>query len=345
MRTTRLLALLGVLALGATAAGAQPPATPRPAATLTPEDYAAIYQLYARYAFALDKAVDNGQMWANLFTRDGVFVDANGTSVAGRAKLAKYVWDRATRGPFRLITYLSSIVIEPAPGGATARAYYLTMNVASGQQPTSLVPGGSFFDTLARTPEGWRFRHKVLVAPDGPAPAAPAANPSAAAPATPRPAAARAPLTAQDYADIEQLSARYAFGNDTGADNGYMLAGSFTPDGYFLATVPRALNGHKELAAASLEASAGMGPFNTRHWTWNVLIDPAPWGGATGRAYVEVTIAKGPGQTGSIDNGGSYLDTYAKTPNGWRFTQRHPVLDWRRPVVVQAPPTPPAPRP
>jgi hypothetical protein len=337
MRKAGILAVLGMGLFCATLGAA--PAAPRSSAkALTPDDYAAIYQLYARSAFALDKAVDNGQMWAGLFTPDGVFVDANGSTVTGRAKLAKYVWDRATRGPFRLITYLSSIVIEASPTGATARAYYLTMNVASGQQPQSLMPGGSFFDVLVRTPDGWRFKHKTLVAPDAPAPAAaPASDTTATPAAAPRRSAKPAALTAQDYADIEQLSARYAFGNDTGAEDGYLLANAFTPDGYFLATVPRALNGRKELAAASVEASAGLGPFNTRHWTWNVLIEPAPWGGATGRAYVEVTIAKGPGQTGSIDNGGSYLDTYAKTAGGWRFTQRHPVLDWRRPVVVQAP--------
>lgn len=330
---------------GATLVQAQPKSPTPPASALTAADYAAIYQLYARYAFSLDKVVDNGQMWASLFTPDGVFVDKDGTTVSGRVNLAKFAWDKATRGPFRLITYISSVMIEPSVDGATASAYYLTMNVGVGQQPMSLVPGGIFFDTLVKTGDGWRFKHKTLVAPDGTAPQPAASASKATVPAAtalrslPR---ATAPLTAQDFADIEQLSARYAFGNDSGADNGYMLASAFTADGFFASTVTQQLRGPEQLAAAGMQASAGMGPYNTHHWTWNMLVDPAPWGGASGRAYVEVTFAKGPGLQGTLDNGGSYLDTYAKTADGWRFTQRHPVLDWRRPPPPAATPAPAA---
>src|SRR5262245_63320914 len=46
---------------------------------------------------------------------------------------------------------------------------------------------------------------------------------------------ARPPLTAQDYLDIQQLVARYAYAMDSGADNGFAYADLFTPDGEFVA--------------------------------------------------------------------------------------------------------------
>ena len=42
-----------------------------------------------------------------------------------------------------------------------------------------------------------------------------------------------APLTAQDYIDIQQLLNRYAFALDTCSNNGYDYADLYTPDGVF----------------------------------------------------------------------------------------------------------------
>src|SRR4051812_20323370 len=40
-------------------------------------------------------------------------------------------------------------------------------------------------------------------------------------------------LTAQDYIDIRALANRYAYGLDTGADNGHVYANVFAQDGEF----------------------------------------------------------------------------------------------------------------
>ena len=40
-------------------------------------------------------------------------------------------------------------------------------------------------------------------------------------------------LTAEDYVAIQQLVSRYSHALDTGADNGYMYADLYTPDGTF----------------------------------------------------------------------------------------------------------------
>ena len=46
------------------------------AATLTPQDYLEIQQLYSRYYHTID--AKEGEAWANTFTADGVFNNAKG---------------------------------------------------------------------------------------------------------------------------------------------------------------------------------------------------------------------------------------------------------------------------
>jgi hypothetical protein len=42
------------------------------------------------------------------------------------------------------------------------------------------------------------------------------------------------PLTTLDIIEIQQLAIRYAYGLDSGADDGHMYADVFTPDGEFV---------------------------------------------------------------------------------------------------------------
>ena len=56
------------------------------------------------------------------------------------------------------------------------------------------------------------------------------------------------PLTALDYAEIQQLVARYSFAIDSGADNGYAYADLFAADGSFGKTT-----GRDALAASQAE--------------------------------------------------------------------------------------------
>ncbi|PWT80060.1 MAG: hypothetical protein C5B57_12810, partial [Blastocatellia bacterium] len=81
----------------------------------------------------------------------------------------------------------------------------------------------------------------------------------------------RAPsLTAMDYIEIQQLVARYPYALDTHADNGYMYADLFTPDGTFGTT-----KGREALAALARSTQPEKsGPAATRHFLTNVIITP-----------------------------------------------------------------------
>ena len=125
------------------------------------------------------------------------------------------------------------------------------------------------------------------------------------------------PLTALDYAEIQQLVARYSFAIDSGADNGYAYADLFAPDGSFGKTTGR------DALAASAKPGGGhypRGPEFVFHYTSNHVIEATP-DGARGRVYVVEVDARERGKA-LIEDGGHYSDTYVKTPQGWRFKTR-----------------------
>jgi len=121
-------------------------------------------------------------------------------------------------------------------------------------------------------------------------------------------------LTAMDYIEIQQLVAKYAFALDTHADNGYMYADLFAPDGSFGKT-----KGREALAAvARNNQPEKSGPDATRHFLTNVIITPTA-DGAVGRQYMVLIEV---GNPSTIAHGGFYDDVYVKTPAGWRFKSR-----------------------
>jgi hypothetical protein len=136
--------------------------------------------------------------------------------------------------------------------------------------------------------------------------------------------AGNATLAPEDYLDIQQLVARYAYALDTGADNGYAYADLFAPDGEFVGT-NGSTKGRDALAKlGQLGFVNGHKPtFGVSHFIMNHVIEPAP-GGATGKEYlVLVNIGENGKPGGEFSNvGGHYEDVYAKTPDGWRFKRR-----------------------
>ncbi len=138
-------------------------------------------------------------------------------------------------------------------------------------------------------------------------------------------------LTALDYAQIQQLVARYSYALDTGADNGYAYADLFAPDGTF-----GTVGGRDQLAATARPGGGHYprGPKFVFHYTSNHVIEPSPEG-ATGKVYVVEIDAGERGKTPSvIEDGGHYEAVYVKTPQGWRFKSRT--------FVKTEPGTPPA---
>src|SRR4051794_6994379 len=77
-------------------------------------------------------------------------------------------------------------------------------------------------------------------------------------------------LSTQDRFDIQQLGARYAYGLDTGADNGNYYANVFTVDGSFGTTV-----GRDKLAALAREGGGRLKFRGYQHIITNVIIEPS----------------------------------------------------------------------
>ena len=140
-------------------------------------------------------------------------------------------------------------------------------------------------------------------------------------------------LTPQDYIDIQQLSARYAFLIDTCTNGGYAFADLFTDDGEFsvsqqwgvAGTIGRAKGREALASAAGGDGKSGcrdpktlMG-YGLSHIIVNHVIAPSSEG-AAGKSYM-LAIGVG-GDPTKIERQGGYEDVYVKTPAGWRFKSR-----------------------
>jgi hypothetical protein len=89
-------------------------------------------------------------------------------------------------------------------------------------------------------------------------------------------------LTPLDYIEIQQLAIRYAYGLDSTADNGYMYADVFTPDGEFVGRQVPLTQGREALARVARSVRKG-NPMYVRHFIANHEIHPSPEG-ATARS-------------------------------------------------------------
>ena len=142
-------------------------------------------------------------------------------------------------------------------------------------------------------------------------------------------------LTAMDYIEIQQLVARYAYALDTHAENGYMYADLFAPDGTFGGTT----KGREALATVARNNQPDKsGPAATRHFLTNVIVTPTPEG-AIGRQYMVLIDVGNASKPSAIDHGGCYEDVYVKTPAGWRFKSRNYVRSKLGPKPNPLPPS------
>jgi hypothetical protein len=157
-----------------------------------------------------------------------------------------------------------------------------------------------------------------------------AASPSAQAP---RPRSSKAiTLTPQDYIDIQQLSARYAFAIDTCTNGGQDFADLFTEDGEFSVSQQWGVAGNRKTQGRSalVKAAGGDGQggcvdpktqmgYGISHLIVNLVITPTA-DGAIGRSYL-MAIGVG-GDPTKIERQGGYDDVYVKIPEGWRIKSR-----------------------
>ena len=130
-------------------------------------------------------------------------------------------------------------------------------------------------------------------------------------------------LTAQDHAEINQLYARYSYGVDTQADDGWMYARTFTEDGEFEFGAPEPAMGRaqlRELARPGGGWDQGSGGQRSWHVLSNILIEPTA-DGANGTAYLLLVSGSEAGAP-VVTGRGIYTDELVKTAEGWLFKKR-----------------------
>ncbi|HKH74725.1 MAG TPA: nuclear transport factor 2 family protein [Vicinamibacterales bacterium] len=309
----------------------QPVRAQTPAA-LTARDRIEINQLAARYAFALDSRADDGRALADLFAPDGELVGLGG-SAKGRDQLAELARSGVItpkKPDVGVAHFGMNHAIEPAAAGAVGKEYLIMVNIAEGGLPGGDFSsiGGHYEDVYVKTADVWRFKRRafipmksVALLPRSAAVAAPTRATTAPAP----PSRGGRELTADDYLAIRALANTYAYGLDTGADDGGLYASVFTEDAEFHG--PPAVPGGKPFDAKGRDAlrqfaRVDRGSAYVRHFMTNHLIEPSPEG-ARGKVYLLVIdIAQG-GKPTTVNMGGHYDDVYVKTAAGWRIKIRH----------------------
>jgi peptidoglycan hydrolase-like protein with peptidoglycan-binding domain len=145
-------------------------------------------------------------------------------------------------------------------------------------------------------------------------------------------------LKAEDYIEIQQLTARYGYAIDKCTNSGYDYADLYAPDGVFSVTdengVPAAarFEGRERLAVAAGGGKNGcVDPktvpdrYSVSHLVANLVITPTPEG-ARGKSYLLVVgfgdpTAKQAAPVKAYE-WGWYDDVYVKTAKGWRFKSR-----------------------
>ena len=149
-------AVLGLAFIGMTIVNAQ-----QNTAKLTTQDYNDIQQLYARYNLAIDTG--NAEGWAATFTPDGVFNNTN----KGHDALVQFIKDwREKRDGANRRHLNSNMVLTATADGANASIYLLLLNV--GVRPATIATTGIYEDVLVRTPQGWRFKSRIVHADPAP---------------------------------------------------------------------------------------------------------------------------------------------------------------------------------
>ena len=301
--------------------------------TLTPQDYLDIQKLVSNYAYALDTGADNGYMYADLFAPDGEFVGGSG-STKGRdalANMGRLQFIDGHKPTYGVSHFIMNHVIEPSPEGATGKEYMILVRIGENNQPGGEFSniGGHYEDAYTKNSQGWRFKRRefIPVKANPPAPQASAASASKPSPAKAPAATIKVTkLTAQDYIDIRALASNYAYGLDTGADNGNLYGSVFAEDGEFHGP-PASPDSKQPFDAKGRDllrtfAVGGRGSAYVRHFVTNHLIEQAP-DGAKGKVYLLVLDIGEDGKPTTVNMGGHYEDTYVKTSEGWKIKTRN----------------------
>jgi hypothetical protein len=140
---------------------------------LTAQDRYEIEQLMYRYGHAIDTCANNGYDYADLYTEDGVFVDAftdegfaeDGLVRAqGREQLARAAGggELGCRnvGWKDWLHVMVNPVVTAMPEGASGRVYVIVLGE---QGPDHAQRFGGYEDEYVKTAEGWRIKRRTHV--------------------------------------------------------------------------------------------------------------------------------------------------------------------------------------
>ena len=154
-----------VATVGAFAAG-WAGAQGRHGTALTGQDYAEIEMLMSRYYQALD--FEDRDMLDSLWTDDAVWVinpmriTPNGVRVEGRESIVNATVRRWEGRPpqHERRHWQNNLVVTPTAEGAMARMYFVSFEVS--YSPPKPALSGHYDDVLVRTPDGWRFKERIM---------------------------------------------------------------------------------------------------------------------------------------------------------------------------------------
>jgi 3-phenylpropionate/cinnamic acid dioxygenase small subunit len=127
---------------------------------LTADDYIEIQQLYHNYARAID--IGEGEKFAATFIEDGEFTGGRGPGRANDPRTPAQGHDALYRIGDRSGTrhFTANLVVTPTAEGVKGSCYLLLYSART--VPPSFVETAIYDDTLVKTPQGWKFKKRVV---------------------------------------------------------------------------------------------------------------------------------------------------------------------------------------
>jgi 3-phenylpropionate/cinnamic acid dioxygenase small subunit len=132
-------------------------------------------------------------------------------------------------------------------------------------------------------------------------------------------------LTAQEYADIQNLYAAYNLASDAGDAEAY--AACFTDDGELhIQPLAVTVRGRASFVDFKRKDKAGRGRAYRRHWNGSLHLAKIDGDTVRGRCYFHGYNGQ-PGQLPTLGDCGVYEDTIVRRGGAWKFARRSLTLD------------------
>ncbi len=129
-------------------------------------------------------------------------------------------------------------------------------------------------------------------------------------------------LTGQDYAEIEQLIARYNQGLDF--EDLDMYAAIFTEDAVWRGPGRELVGREAMVESVGQRMASRPHEHERRHWQNNSVITPRPDGAVARTYFVSFEVSYQPPKPAVS---GHYDDILVRTPDGWRIKERALTVD------------------